>query len=139
LFPRRLRERRFWSLALIEQGVDSKKENLLWLMTNIPDGKAEDGQTVVEYEAPAPPVNGGLYRYVYLLMSQKAQIDYEIKIDSQFNIKGFYKQHQLNPKGIVFCHSKWHPSVESASDRIARVELKKGEFAFLLPNQPLKE
>lgn len=45
-----------------------------WVIINI-EGSIAKGETIVPYKGPAPPINTGIHRYIFLLFSQSDRIN----------------------------------------------------------------
>lgn len=70
-----------YALLAVDPDVPSRtnpKERELrhWLVINIPGTSVDQGKVVYEYLSPAPPKDGGLHRYVFMIFKQRNGIIY---------------------------------------------------------------
>ena len=70
-----------------------------WLVINIPKGADGNGQTVLEYKAPAPPQGTGYHRYMFLLFAQAGDT---IQVGA-FSVAKFPVRLLLLPLGQLSC------------------------------------
>ncbi|XP_020089057.1 protein MOTHER of FT and TFL1 homolog 1-like [Ananas comosus] len=87
------------------------REWIHWMVVNIPGGKdPSQGQEVVEYMGPQPPV--GIHRYVLVLFEQKSQLASVASPAARpnFNTRVFAAQHDLGlPVAAVYFNSQKEP------------------------------
>jgi len=69
-----------------------------WLVVNI-KGDVTNGDTISDYQPPAPPCGSGYHRYTFLAYKQNGSIDKDsIKISARagFNVNKFHEKNQLS-------------------------------------------
>jgi len=57
-----------------------------WLIINIKDN-IKNGEIIIPYKGPSPPMNTGIHRYIFLLFRQEAQITKSNLKDVERNIQ----------------------------------------------------
>jgi len=100
-----------WTLLFVAQNLNNTAEqHLHWMITNIPGGDFEKGETVVDY---IPASSNDNYRYHYILCQQatKIVIPHQTSPQNQFNTRNFLTEYNLLPKAINFfnIHIKKQP------------------------------
>lgn len=111
----------FYTLIFTDPDAPSRenperRENLHWLVVNIPGNQLEKGETIVEYIGSGPPKGSGSHRYVYLIFKQPNRIECDFpKISntsregrSHFSTSQFAEKYKLGkPVFGNFYQAEW--------------------------------
>lgn len=104
--------------TLIMYDPDTKHGDYVhWLIINIKNN-INDGNILIPYKGPAPPINTGIHRYIFLLFKQDNLINKNnlLNIDRIFNIKDLLNKIGLNiePINKVFFTSSYQTQIQIA-------------------------
>ncbi|XP_051864450.1 39S ribosomal protein L38, mitochondrial isoform X2 [Drosophila albomicans] len=142
----------YWTLLLTNPDAhytNGEAECLHWFISNIPNGKLNEGEVLADYLPPFPPKGVGYQRLVFVLYKQTARLDLSAhKLDAKdhvnlekrsFSTLQFYRQHQdeLTPAGLAFYQSNWDESVTSLYHNV--LQLKEPVFEYDFPKAYLAD
>uniref|UniRef100_A0A914DSM5 Phosphatidylethanolamine-binding protein n=1 Tax=Acrobeloides nanus TaxID=290746 RepID=A0A914DSM5_9BILA len=75
-----------------------RKENLHWLVVNIPGSASYNGETIIDYIGARPSAGTGPHRYLFLVYEQSNHLNNiknELKSKRNFKVKTFADKHKL--------------------------------------------
>ena len=87
------KENTFYTLIFTEPDAPSRqdhslKEWLHWLIVNIPEGNATQGDIIFDYQGSGPDKASGFHRYVYLLFEQVEKLHIDLKPSPANSVEG---------------------------------------------------
>ncbi|XP_013136827.1 PREDICTED: uncharacterized protein LOC106101982 [Papilio polytes] len=135
-----------WTLVLTSLDghlTENDKENVHWLVANIPSNNIERGDTIVEYLRPFPLKGTGYHRYVFVLYKQNEKISYNLKNvtsssqleDRTFVTRDWYQKYQdsITPSGLAFYQTDWDHTVKEFFHNILNRKEPVYEYDFPSP------
>ncbi|KAH8276613.1 hypothetical protein KR044_012098 [Drosophila immigrans] len=138
----------YWTLLLTNPDAhhtNDESECLHWFISNIPNGKLEDGEVLADYLPPHPPKGVGYQRLVFVLYKQTGRLDlsaHKVEAKDQvdlakrsFSTLQFYRQHQdeLTPAGLAFYQCDWDESLTAFYHNVLKLKEPVFEYDFPKP------